>query len=283
MRKIAIVLCIAFAFATFCSCSTPDFKDEYTTPSTTDTDPITDPATDPVTDPITNPATEPVSEPASDNGKTDISLFTYRDTIGVNGTSFKEFTLPVVSIKGDKAREDIINAQIDAFCQSFFKRAVPNANSLVNGGAVIEFKIESCEYTLLPNGVLSVAFYSHTEFFNAGFEELPERSFAALNISLIDGKILQGADIFTDLDKLKADAGGFKFLTENVPHAPSAAEISDAMAQYRADYMIYPYVYFTQSDALVCVELTQLQGNYALVVVPFGYFGNYFTESFSLR
>ena len=72
-------------------------------------------------------------------------------------------------------------------------------------------------------------------------------------------------------------------MTDNVPHAPSGTEINDAMAQYRSDYMIYPYVYFTQSDALVCVELTQLQGNYALVVIPFGNFGNYFTESFSLR
>ena len=58
-----------------------------------------------VTEPITSPATEPVSEPTSDYGKTDISLFTYRDTIGVYGTSFKEFTLPSVSIVGDKARD----------------------------------------------------------------------------------------------------------------------------------------------------------------------------------
>lgn len=253
----------------------PDFIDEYTTP--------TDPITDPVTDPVTHPATEPVSELIDDFGKIEISLFTYRDTIGVNGTSFKEFTLPSVSVKGDKEKEDYINSQIDAFCHSFFKRAVPNANSLVNGGAVVEFKIEKCEYTLLPNSVLSVAFYSHTEFFNAGFEELPERAFASLNISLTDGKLLEGADLFSDLGKLKSDAASFELLSEYAGIVPSASDISSAMEQYRSDYMIYPYVFFTQSEALVCVELTQLQGNYALVVVPFGYFGNYFTESFSLR
>ncbi|MBR2453884.1 MAG: hypothetical protein IKB35_02670 [Clostridia bacterium] len=280
MKIIALVLSLVVFCSLFTACKTPpDFKDEYTNPQ----DIVTDPITDPVTDPLTSPATEPVTDHDDDFGKIEISLFTYRDTIGVSGNSFKEFTFPSVSVSGDKPREDNINAQIDAFCQSFFKRAVPNANSLVNGGAVVEFKIEKCEYNLLANSVLSIAFYAHIELFNAGFDELPERAFAALNISLTDGRILEGKDVFYDLEKIKSDISRFEFISEDAVRTPSVSEINDAMLQYRADYMIYPYVYFSASEALLCVELTQLQGSYALVKIPLSDFGSYFVESFSLR
>ena len=232
------------------------------------------------------PIPETTDVPISDTFATDepilpaepqIELVTHTENIASAAGSTKTFIYPKVSIPESAELTDRINREIEAACNNLFKRTVPGAASMVNGGSEIVYKTTDCN-TYIHNGrYLFIEFYVTVDVFGAVADEMPSKAYSAVCIDMSNGVPLYSERIVKDLDKLKDALLNREFtLAEGTELTDN--DISEALIQYRVDYGIYPPVYFDGKRVTVCVELAKLQGGYALFHIPADKAINYFAD-----
>lgn len=230
-----------------------------------------------ITEPISVTTTEPVTEPVAPIAPT-FTVTELKTSITSSKSSFKLFRYPVVTVDGNEKLAERINMQILASCEKFFKRCVPGATALVRDGAEIEFEITECKVRMFDNRLLSVAFYSKLELFGIDGDEMPDKAFYSTNIDLTTGEEISGSRLIKDLDKLKELLTSDSVIIVSEMVDTSASVISEALLQYRADYGIYPYVFFDGDGVIVCVELAKLQGGYVLFKITASTAADHFNE-----
>lgn len=252
------------ALALFCSCGK---RGGETTTAVT---------TEPVTTPVV--ATADSDEPQAP-AVPDIELVSRTENISSAAGSTKTFVYPKITLADNTELADRINMEIEAVCHNVFKRSVPGAASMVNGGAEIVYKTTACNYYLHNGKYLSVEFFITIDVFGGVTDEMPSRVYSALNIDLENGEVYYPEKLIKDLDKLKnALENGIFTPAEGVEL--TVHDISEALVQYRSDYGIYPSVYFDGERVTVCVELAKLQGGYALFYLSADRASEYFNDQF---
>ncbi len=239
-----------------------------------------DVVTTPLTTDVTSEITEFVSDEPAVSSAPQIELVTRTENIASAAGSTKTFIYPKVTVADNSDLSYRINMEIEAACNNLFKRSLPGAASMVNGGAEIIYKTTACNTYLHDERYLSVEFYVTIDVFTGGSDELPSKAYSALNIDLLTGEVFYPEKLIKDLDKLKnALENGIFTAADGVEL--TANEISEALVQYRVDYGIYPSVYFDADKATVCVELAKLQGGYALFYISADDASEYFNDQFT--
>ena len=262
MKKLFLLLLIAAALLVSCSGK----SQEDTAPA--DTDGTSAPA---VTDVVTDEPTAPAVP--------QIELVTKTENIGSLQGSTKTFIYPKVTLNGSADLADRINRELEVACTNLYKRSLPGATSMVNGGAEIVYKTTECNTYLHNDRYLYVEFFVTIDVFTGGSDEMPSRAYSAVLIDIATGELCYPERLIKDLDRLKnALESGVFTVSDGVELTKN--DISEALVQYRTDYGIYPSVYFDGERASVCVELAKLQGGYALFYISADKATEYFTNDF---
>ncbi len=262
MKKIQIMLLLTVLMLASCGKG----ADDVTTPA------ITDGTTAPA---VTATVTDAPNVPTSPQ----IELVTRTENIASAAGSTKTFIYPKVTLSDSGELSERINLEIEAACNNLFKRSLPGAASIVNGGAEIIYKTTACNTYLHNDRYLSVEFHVTIDVFGGVTDEMPSKAYSAFNIDLSTGEVLYPEKLIIDLDKLKDAVINGLFTPDEGVVLPEA-DIAEALVQYRADYGIYPAVYFDADRVCVCVELAKLQGGYALFYVSDDKATEYFTDQF---
>ena len=260
-RYIALIIALMLILSS-CGKGTEEYTTAVATEPITETDGVTT-----VTEEVIVP---PLAAPI-------IELVTVKESIGSASSSTKTFIYPKVTIADNNDLTVMINREIESACANLFKRSVPGAASMVSGGSEIFYKTTECNYVLHNDKWLSVEFYVVIDIFGGVVDEMPDKAYSAITIDLETGSVMYAEKFIWDLDKLKKALLGGEFTLMNSVTL-TASDLEAALVQYRADYGIYPSVYFGEGSVTVCVELAKLQGGYALYSISADKATDYFTD-----
>lgn len=261
MRKISLLLLILILLV---SCGTKTPPPQESTVVTTL--PVSGESTgNPVTDP---PETEPsVFAPT-------VILTTETESLG--GVSYRTWRYPTVVAEGYAELCENINAALYNTVTALGKKLLPGINGLVASGNEVSCETERCDYRLIcDRTVLTVGYYLTARVDS----NTPERIFGAVNINLTTGQRMDAASLIPDLSKLIGALADGTFPRVDGGAALTQEELSSALSQYRADYAIYPDVYFAETSVLVSVSLMSAEGGYAQFGVPYDVAADYFAPS----
>ena len=199
------------------------------------------------------------------------------ETEQLGGASYRTWRYPVVVAEGYVVRCENINAAVFNAVTALGKKLIPGISSLVASGSEVSCETERCDYRLLgDNAILSVSFYLTARVDS----NAPEHAFGTANIDLTTGMQIGGAQLITDLSKLLNAIASGDLTRVDEGDVLTPEEFSSALSQYRADYAIYPDVYFAEEEVIVAVELLRTEGSFALFAIPYAKASDYIASEF---
>lgn len=170
---------------------------------------------------------------------------------------------PQMNYPGNEAAADKINGLIKNLAVSVFKEAGLESDDIesymyVTETALITLKKENF-FSAVVTGYYITDTASHQEYFSY-----------SVNCDISQEKLLTSEDIITNFEKIRAlfidgkftQSYGEETLLDETTH-------TDIFTQYKADYSIYPDVYFTSSSFGVIVEIVYHLGGNACFEIPY--------------
>ncbi len=238
---------------------------EGTADSTEDSDELTN--TDTESDTDTDTETDTDGQTTADSGEIDIG-YEVEAKVESKKTDGGEVTIiyPTVKSKADKIDADKLNSLIKRYIDEKFEEC-----GLSDSGGEYSYEITETDVVLATEKLISVIVKG---IYYTSEDASPTVFAYTVNCDIKASSIIPSSDLVYDFDKLKSLFVGGKFkLEEGLKTLLDETNYGDMIMEYRAEYGIYPNVYFTPDGFGMVIDLVYTLGGYALFEIPYSELG----------
>lgn len=180
-----------------------------------------------------------------------------------DGTCGVMLKYPVISGYTDVQAQNALNEKIAAFAHAMYEREVPVSDD----GDGYSYTVTGVRITFASDAFLSAVIGGTV---TSGFSGNESCFSYTINCSLKDGTFYSSEEILADYSVF-VDRFVYGAFSQDFGHAGLTAEIEleDLISQYKAEYGIFPEVYFTENGIGFVIEVIPLFDGYAGFTLPY--------------
>ena|GEM_PF-2745812 len=176
---------------------------------------------------------------------------------------------PQIKYEGKEETAAEINEMLNDFVMAEFKKTGLDSSGVESYSYVTESVLITLKRKGFFSAVMSGYYISdaalHQEYFTY-----------SVNFDIDNVKFIEAEDVIGDFVKIRGLFLDGKFaLADGIDDLLEETTYSDMFVQYRADYNIYPGVYFTSSSMGIIVEVVYLLGGTACFEIPYAEVAEY--------